>query len=106
MRYRMMRLIVFFDLPVTTDKNRRDYRQFRKNLLNEGFLMIQESVYVRVAVNKQSAEFLEKRIGEFSPSQGLIQTLIVTEKQYTSMHFLSGEAKKDVRNTNDRLVVI
>lgn len=44
MRYRVMRLMVMFDLPVITSEDRRNYRQFRKLLINEGFLMIQESV--------------------------------------------------------------
>lgn len=45
-----MRLLIMFDLPVETSKERREYRQFRKRLINEGFLMIQYSVYVRVCV--------------------------------------------------------
>lgn len=106
MRYRIMRLIVMFDLPVLTATNRRNYRQFRKLLLSEGFLMLQESVYMRVAVSKQSAEFLEARLASMAPPEGIVQSLIVTEKQYASMKFLTGETIKDVRNTDDRLVVI
>lgn len=106
MSYRIMRLMVMFDLPVETSENRRNYRQFRKLLLSEGFLMIQESVYVRVTTNKQSAALLEKRLAKSAPSDGLVQTLIITEKQYASMKFLTGESKQDVRNTNDRLVII
>lgn len=60
-----MRLLIMFDLPVETSKERREYRQFRKRLINEGFLMIQYSVYVRVCVNKKSAQFIEKRISTF-----------------------------------------
>lgn len=48
MRYRVMRLMVMFDLPVETSEQRREYRRFRKSLINEGFCMIQYSVYVRV----------------------------------------------------------
>ena len=73
-----MRLMVMFDLPVETSENRRNYRQFRKLLLSEGFLMIQESVYVRVTTNKQSAALLEKRLAKSAPSDGLVQTLIIT----------------------------
>lgn len=106
MRYRVMRLMVMFDLPVTTSEDRRNYRQFRKLLINEGFLMIQESVYVRVAVNKQSADFLERRLAKSAPPVGIVQTIIITEKQYIAMKFLTGSIKQDVRNTDDRLVVI
>lgn len=95
-----------FDLPVETSKQRRAYRKFRKALINEGFLMIQYSIYVRVCVSKQSAGFLEKRINEFIPESGIVQTMMVTEKQYNEMNFLLGEAKTDVRNTSDRTVIL
>ena len=101
-----MRLMVFYDLPTLTENDRRNYRQFRKNLINEGFLMIQESVYARVAVNRKSAEFLEKRINDIAPSDGVIQSLIVTEKQYASMKFLTGKSIEDVRNTDERTIII
>ena len=48
-RVRYMRLIVFFDLPVATAKQRKDYRLFRKYLTKDGYLMLQESVYAKHA---------------------------------------------------------
>lgn len=101
-----MRLMILFDLPVETAHQRRDYRRFRKQLINEGFLMIQYSVYVRVCVSRQSANFMEKRVSSFLPESGLIQSLMLTEKQYNDMHFLMGKPKDDVRNTSDRTVVL
>lgn len=95
-----------FDLPVETSQQRRNYRKFRKKLINEGFLMIQYSIYVRVCVSKQSAGFMEKRIADFAPDEGIIQTMMVTEKQYNDMHFIAGEMKKDVRNTSNRTVIL
>ena len=56
MRYRIMRLMVMFDLPTDTSQQRKQYRQFRKKLLNEGFIMIQYSVYVRVCTTRSAAE--------------------------------------------------
>ncbi|TWW10885.1 CRISPR-associated endoribonuclease Cas2 [Dellaglioa algida] len=106
MRYRIMRLLVMFDLPTKTSSERRAYRHFRKSLLNEGFLMIQYSVYVRVCVSKQSAQFIENRIASYVPDEGLIQTLMVTEQQYNKMHFLAGELKKDVRNSSERTLIL
>lgn len=95
-----------FDLPVETSEERRNYRKFRKALINEGFLMIQYSVYARVCIDRKAASFLEKRIALLAPAKGLIQTLMVTEKQYNSMHFLAGEFKKDVRNSSERTIII
>lgn len=106
MRYRIMRLMIMFDLPVETSEERKEYRKFRKNLINEGFIMIQYSVYVRVCVNKKSAEFTEKRIESFLPSKGVVQSLILTEKQYNDMHFLLDKKIKEVRNSAERTIIL
>ena len=58
----MMRLMIMFDLPMDTAIERKEYQQFRKKLINEGFLMIQYSVYERVCVSRKTATFLENRI--------------------------------------------
>lgn len=51
MTYRYMRVIVMFDLPVTTSENIREYTRFRKYLLKSGFIMMQQSVYSKLALN-------------------------------------------------------
>ncbi|MBN7276407.1 CRISPR-associated endonuclease Cas2 [Lactobacillus acetotolerans] len=101
-----MRLMIMFDLPVETADERGEYRQFRKKLINEGFLMIQYSVYERVCVTRQTAKFLENRVKKFLPKGGVVQSLMVTEKQYNDMHFLVGNPVDDVRNTSDRTVIL
>lgn len=106
MRYRVMRLIVMFDLPVETAQMRRAYRIFRKALINEGFIMMQESIYTRITLNRKAAELLEERLIKKLPNTGLIQTLVVTEAQFSSMHFLIGAPSEDIRNKPDRVVVI
>ena len=95
-----------FDLPTETAEERKEYCQFHKKLINEGFLMVQFSVYVRVCVTRQTAKFLENRIRKFLPRGGLVQSLMVTEKQYNDMHFLVGKPIDDVRNTSDRTVIL
>lgn len=106
MRYRVMRLFVMFDLPVETAQNRREYRLFHKTLINEGFIMMQESVYTRITVNRKSAKLLEQRLTKQVPQEGLVQTLIVTEAQFNSMNFLVGKASDDIRNNSSRVIVI
>lgn len=101
-----MRLMVMFDLPVETSQERRAYRKFRKVLINEGFLMMQYSIYVRVCVSKQSAQFMERRITTMVPEEGLVQTMMVTEKQYNEMHFLAGKRSGDIRNSSARTIVL
>jgi len=101
-----MRLMVMFDLPVDTSEQRRNYRRFRKALIREGFLMMQYSNYVRVCPNKKSAEFIERRIKPLAPPGGKVQTLMVTEKQYQSMHYIVGEASTDISNSAERTIII
>lgn len=101
-----MRLMIMFDLPTETANERKEYRTFRKKLINEGFLMIQFSVYERVCVSRKTATLLEKRIKSFLPSGGVVQSVMLTEKQYNDMHFLVGEEVKDVRNSSDRTVIL
>jgi CRISPR-associated protein Cas2 len=90
MRYKTMRLICFFDLPVETAKERKDYRIFRKSLIQEGFIMIQYSVYMRTCPNRDYVSRVSKRIEQFAPSQGHIRLVMITEKQYTDMKIVIG----------------
>ncbi|MFD1471775.1 CRISPR-associated endonuclease Cas2 [Companilactobacillus mishanensis] len=101
-----MRLIVMFDLPTLTSSDRRNYRQFRKYLINDGFIMMQESIYTCILIDRQSADLLEKKISLYAPKKGLIQTMIVTEKQYTAINFITGKSKDDIDDKFERLTVI
>lgn len=85
-----MRMICMFDLPVETDEEKRAYRSFRKDLLREGFIMIQYSVYVRTCPSREYCNRLEKRIRKIIPKKGNIRLLVVTEKQYEDMKLLVG----------------
>ena len=106
MSYRYMRVLVFFDLPVLTEVNRRDYRIFRKYLIKSGFMMIQESVYCKLAQNGSVADAIVENIKKNKPSEGLVQVLRVTEKQYNKMDFIVGETTGDVLSTDERLVIL
>lgn len=53
---RFMKVIVFFDLPVSTKEKRKQYSQFRKNLIKSGFIMVQFSVYARTVRNNDDAK--------------------------------------------------
>lgn len=101
-----MRVLVFFDLPVLTEANRRDYRIFRKYLIKSGFMMIQESVYCKLAQNGSVADAMVENIKKNKPSEGLVQVLRVTEKQYNKMDFIVVENTGDVLSTDERLVIL
>lgn len=89
-RVRYMRLLVFFDLPVETAKQRKEYRRFRKFLLKEGYLMLQESVYVKLVTNDGNAGSAIQKMRKNRPLQGLIQVLKITERQFETMVFITG----------------
>ena len=101
-----MRVIVFFDLPVLTESNRREYRTFRKFLIKSGFMMVQESVYCKLAPNSSVADIVVDNIKKNKPPEGLVQVLRVTEKQYNKMDFIVGEKTGDVLTTTERLVIL
>ena len=101
-----MRVLVFFDLPVVTGEQRREYTKFRKFLLKSGFLMLQESVYCKLALNGTAVTGIVDNIHKNSPPEGLVQLLTVTEKQYSKMDFIVGEIKSEVLNSDERLVIL
>ncbi|MGN0710915.1 MAG: CRISPR-associated endonuclease Cas2 [Anaerovoracaceae bacterium] len=107
MRYNIMRMLCMFDLPTETDDEKRAYRQFRKNLIKEGFIMIQYSVYVRTCPSREHLSRLEKRIKKFAPVKGNIRLLVVTEKQYADMKLIVGSKKltEEVVGT-ERLILL
>lgn len=83
-----MRMLCMFDLPVETGEEQRAYRQFRKNIMKEGFIMMQYSVYVRTCPSKEFAERIEKRIKRIVPAKGNVRLISITEKQYQDMQIM------------------
>lgn len=101
-----MRIIVFFDLPVTSEKNRKDYAKFRKELIKNGFVMMQNSVYSKVALNPSAVRSVKLKIEKIKPPEGLIQVLTITEKQFAAMEYILGEHSSGVVENTERLVVL
>lgn len=85
-----MRMLVFFDLPVVTRAERRAYTQFRRFLLNDGFDMLQFSVYGRILNGRDAEEKHMQRLVNNLPPEGSVRVLTVTEKQFASMKLLVG----------------
>ena len=106
MSYRFMRIIVMFDLPVVTSVERQEYTKFRKFLLKSGFIMMQESVYTKLALNGTVAELIRKKVRKNKPPEGLIEMLIITEKQFSGIEYISGEEQNCVIDGEERLIVI
>ena len=68
--------------------------------------MLQESVYSKLVLNSQQAKFLLNRIKKNAPKKGLIQVLLITEKQYFDMEFIIGNVNHKIVDSEERLIVL
>ena len=76
---RLMRILILFDLPVTTAEARREATRFRKFLLNDGYHMLQYSVYARICNGADAVEKHRTRVKQHLPDNGAIRMLVITE---------------------------
>ncbi len=96
--YHIMWLFVFFDLPVTTKTERKKAATFRKDLMKDGFVMMQFSVYVRHCASYESLMVHKKRVKVIMPTTGKISMLAITDKQYGDIETVFGKAaKKEIK---------
>lgn len=99
-------MIIFFDLPMLTDKNRSEYNRFRKFLIKNGFIMMQKSVYSKLIVNNVASATIRNVIASNLPSEGIIELLEITENQFSRIEYLLGDRKSTVVDSCDRIVEI
>ena len=95
-----------FDLPVVSDKDKRNYTKFRDKIIDDGFIMIQYSVYVRICKNQDDIIKHISRIKAIAPPKGNVRLIQITEKQYEQMIMLRGRKFDDEEYTSDSLIVI
>ncbi len=91
MSYKIMRVVVLFDLPTNTKEERRAATQFRNFLLDDGFDMLQYSVYSRICPNRDNAERHLQRVKRNAPESGSVRLLHLTEQQFANMVIIVGE---------------
>lgn len=101
-----MRIIVFFDLPTEKAKDRKIYSKFRKLLINEGFIMLQKSVYSKLALNNSIVNSIRDKIYKNKPPKGIVQMLTITEKQYSGIEYIVGEKSENVVDNTERLIIL
>jgi CRISPR-associated protein Cas2 len=92
---RRMWVIVFFDLPVTTRPQRTAAARFRNDLLNDGYMMLQFSVYARMCRAQEAVDKHIRRVQAMCPKVGSIRSLQVTDKQFARMKILLGNRAPD-----------
>lgn len=103
---RILWLFVFFDLPVGTKGERRAATRFRNFLKDDGYMMLQWSVYARVCRGEEAVDKHVQRVTKKLPGKGSVRALQVTDKQYGRMRLLLGEAKKNERVAPQQMVLL
>ena len=103
---RFMWLFVFFDLPVGSKEQRRRANRFRNFLKDDGYLMLQFSVYARICRGQDAVEKHVRRVRSSLPSEGSIRTLQITDRQYGRMDLMLGLAPKTERIGPSQMVLL
>ncbi len=88
--YRIMWILVFFDLPTETKRHKKAYMDFRKALQKDGFTMFQFSIYVRHCASMENADVHIKRVKSFLPKYGKVGIMCITDKQFSNIHLFYG----------------
>jgi len=102
-QYRIMWVLVFFDLPTETKKERRAASQFRKQLLTDGFTMFQFSIYMRHCPSKENAEVHVKRVKQNLPKLGKVGILQITDKQFGMMELFLAQKITEIEQPTQQL---
>ncbi len=89
-------VIVLFDLPTDTPKARKQYSQFRKQLLHDGFTMMQYSVYMRHSASDENAEVHVQRVKTGLPPDGEVRIIKITDKQFARIQVFYGKTRKPI----------
>lgn len=88
--YRIMWILVFFDLPTATKRDKRAYHEFRDYLERDGFTMFQFSIYLRHCASKENAEVHQRRLRANLPPHGKVGILCITDRQFENMEIFYG----------------
>lgn len=101
--YRVMWVIVMYDLPTETKEERKAAAGFRKKILNDGFQMFQFSQYIRHCPSRENAEVHITRVKKMLPEEGHIGILCITDKQFGMMQIFHGTTKAQPPQTVQQL---
>jgi CRISPR-associated protein Cas2 len=101
--YRIMWILVLFDLPTETKKERKAASQFRKELLDDGFSMFQFSIYLRHCPSTENAQVHIKRVKNSLPELGHVGILCITDKQFGNIELFVGKKAEKVKSPLQQL---
>jgi CRISPR-associated protein Cas2 len=89
--YKIVWIMVFFDLPTETEKDRKNYVKFRTGLLKDGFSMYQFSIYIRHCPSYENANVHIKRVKSILPIKGKVGIMTITDKQFGLIELYDGK---------------
>ena len=101
--YRIMWVLVHFDLPTETKKDKKNYAIFRKKILKDGFQMFQFSMYIRHCSSRENADVHIKRVKSILPPHGHIGIMCITDKQFGMMEIFRGREPVQSPETSQQL---
>ena len=101
--YRVMWVLVLFDLPTETKKEKKAYADFRKNLQRDGFTMFQFSIYVRHCASSENATVHIKKVKSFIPEYGSVGIMCITDKQFGNIELFYGKKTMEVSTPGQQL---
>jgi len=101
--YRVMWVLVFFDLPTDTKKERKAAAKFRKDLITDGFTMFQFSIYIRSCPSMENAQVHTKRVKGYIPDYGKVGIICITEKQFDNMELFIGKKNSELPHVEQQL---
>ena len=101
--WRSMWIIAMFDLPTDTPAARKAYARFRKTLIEDGFTMMQYSVYIRHCASAENADIHTKRMGVHVPAEGEVRFLALTDRQFGRMEVFVGKKRRPPANAPSKL---
>lgn len=100
--YRLMWIVVMFDLPVVEKAERKAATDFRNSLLDMGFEMSQFSVYMRFCTSQTQVDTYCKRVEDALPNGGRVNILQFTDKQYERIITFRGQEKQPSQKAPDQ----
>lgn len=101
--YRIMWVLVFFDLPTETKKERKSASDFRKQIIQDGFTMFQFSIYIRHCASRENAQVHINRVKQILPTKGEIGILTITDKQFGNMELFISKKEADIKTPYQQL---
>ncbi len=100
-----MWMFVLFYLPVVEKEDRKAATDFRKFLLDEGFSMSQLSVYSKLLSGKEAVEQYSHKIWKILPTQGKVDIICITDRQYENIISFSGRTKSEPKMVNKQYLL-